>query len=149
MTSNASPSPSIRLRAPKPVFAALALAIFFVIGVSFAAWAGNGFGRFYPDAAIALSVAGLIGVGVLVLNVAKRLGQGAIKTFRELVIRAALAGAITGFVWPLSFGIAVALQNDVSAALSQIGASMAGLLIGAVAGALGGSVAAFACCERA
>jgi hypothetical protein len=139
------PETALRLRAPSWAFALAALALAYVLALAWCTWAAAGFTRFPHGAAQALSLPAAMGAALALISIARPLMRGVIAKRSEIVRRAAIAFAIAGLVWPLSFALAIWAQGDASGALSNAPHVLLGALIGAAGGAISGAAAAWTC----
>jgi hypothetical protein len=139
------PEPSLTLRAPAWAFAPLALALVYFLALVWCTWAATGFTRFPPAAAQALTLPAAMGAVLALISIARSLMRRALARRVDIVRRAAIAFAIAGFVWPLSFALAIWAQGDSSGALSNAPHVLIGAVIGAIGGAIGGAAAAWSC----
>jgi hypothetical protein len=147
--SNLSPERGAALRHPALLFGPIAVVLLFLAALICASLINTGLSGDTPVAARGLFTPAVIGLGLCVAALGPRARRGEITSRIAIIRRAALSFAIAGFVWPLSFGIAIALQGDMASALAALIPALFGLAIGAVSGAVGGVAAAYACFARA
>lgn len=146
-----SPSPNgfISLRRPALVYGPVAVILIFVVALVCASLINTGFSAYAPVAARGLFTPALIGLGLTIASLGPRVRRREIAARGQLIRRTAISFAIAGFVWPLSFGIAVALQGDGASFISSLLPAMLGIFVGGVCGAAAGAAAAYVCFTRA
>jgi hypothetical protein len=135
----------VRLRDPPWLFAVLGVLLLFTIGFVACVWAASGLRGFDPTVAEGLLWPAAIGAGLAAGMIGGRLRRGLILKRSDAVGRATMAGAAAGFVWPLSFGIAVLLQGDAASFFGSFPIAVIGALIGAFAAAMGAAAASLVC----
>ncbi len=124
------------------------IAILFALAALAFAWTASDFRGLNPLSLRILSIPAAIGALLAALSLGPRLLRGEAMRLDAALLRTVTAMGAAGFAWPLSFGLAVALQGDVAAALGSLWRALGGALIGAVAGAIGGALGILAACTR-
>jgi hypothetical protein len=147
--SSLSPDRRLALRRPALLFGPIAVILTFLVALICASLINTGFSGLAPVAARGLFTPAAIGLALTVAALGPRARRGQIASRMEIIRRAAIGFAIAGFVWPLSFGVAVALQGDGASALASLAPALLGLIVGAICGGLGGACAAYACFTEA
>jgi len=152
VTSNASLEAPLILRSPAWLFGLGGVVLCALIALFFATLASGGFTHFYIEAAMALSVPALIGVVLFAASVQKPLQNAAIHKRAEIVLRGAVAFAIAGLVWPLSFVLAILANGDAEGAWARTPSALmeavACVVVGGLGGALGAAAASWASLVR-
>lgn len=132
---------SLRLRRPRAAFGLLALALYLIIGLA-ACVAIIGLGGLYAAPhAQALMWPAIIATIILSAAIGPRLRRGQIAKRVDVISSAAVAGAIAGIVWPLSFAASIAVEDGAGPLIAALQPMAVGAGIGALAGAIAGAAA--------
>lgn len=134
---------ALRLRAPRALMGVIALAAFYIGGLSVAVALVTGARAFAAPEAQALMWPAAIATILIGAGAGVRLRRGMVRDRLELARRGAVVGGVVGCAWPLSLGLSAALAGDVSALGQTLAAALAGGAIGALAGGAGAALAAF------
>ncbi|MET0182177.1 MAG: hypothetical protein ABW199_04745 [Caulobacterales bacterium] len=132
-----------QFRAPRLLFAALALASGFAAAWLIFSWAASDFRDLNPIVLEILFWPSAIGALLSATSIGRKIWRGAATARVEIIVRHALAYGAAGFAWPLTFGLSALLQGDMGGALGNLLPAVAGLVIGAIAGALSGAISAY------
>ena len=143
--SNPLPERSLKLRRPAWLYAPVAVMLLFLVALICASLINTGFSGAAPVAARGLFMPAVIGLVLTLIALVPRMRRNQIAERKEIIRRAAIGFAVAGCVWPLSFGLAVALQGDFMSLLRALLPAILGLLVGALAGAVAGATTAYAC----